>query len=46
MRNESKKAKGINKNLVDDEQKNKTYQNVLFNRSYIRHEMNRFEVVG
>ena len=29
------------KNVVDDELKHKDYQNVLFNRSYMRHEMNR-----
>ena len=31
---ESKKAKGINKNAVDDELKYGDYNNVLFSRSY------------
>ena len=30
---ESKKEKGSNKNVVDDELKNKDYKNILFNRS-------------
>ena len=34
---ESKKAKNINKNVVDDELKHEDYKSVLFNRSYIRH---------
>ena len=37
---ESKKAKYINKNVVDDELKHQDYKNVLFNRSYVRHKMN------
>ena len=36
-----KKQKKINKNVVDDELKYEDYKNVLFNRSYMRHEMNR-----
>ena len=40
---ESKKAKVINKNAVDHELKYKNYKNVLFNRSYMRHEMNRIQ---
>ena len=38
-----KKAKGININLVDDEMKYKDYKNVLFNRSFMRYEMNRIQ---
>ena len=38
---ESENLKGINKNVVDDELKHEDYKNVLFNRSYLRHEMNR-----
>ena len=41
--NESKKAKDINKNVVDDELKHKDCKNVLFNRSYMRHEMIRIQ---
>ena len=33
--------KGINKNVVDDELKYEDYKNVLFNRSCMRHEINR-----
>ena len=40
---ESKKAKAINKNFVDDELKYENYKNILFNRSYMRHEMNRIQ---
>ena len=40
---ESKKAKVINQNAVDHELKYKNYKNVLFNRSYMRHEMNRIQ---
>ena len=40
---ESEKAKGINKNAVDDELKYEDYKNVLFNRSYIRHKTNRIQ---
>ena len=40
--NESKKA-DINKNVVDDELKYKDCKNVLFNRSYMRHEMIRIQ---
>ena len=32
-----------NKNVVDHELKYKDYKNVLFNRSYMRHEMNRIQ---
>ena len=38
---ESKKAKVINENVVDDELKYEVCENVLFNRSYMRHGMNR-----
>ena len=38
---ESKKAKGINRNVVDDELKYEDYKIVLFNRLYMRHKMNR-----
>ena len=38
---ESKKAKVINENVVDDELKYEDCKNVLFNRSYMRHGMNR-----
>ena len=41
---ESKKAKD-NKNVADHEGKSKDYKNVLFNRSYMRHEMNRFQSI-
>ena len=37
---ESKKTKGINKKVVDDELKYEDCKNVLFSRSYLRHEMN------
>ena len=40
---ESKKAKGINKNAVNDELKYVDYKNVLFNSSYTRHEMDRIK---
>ena len=40
---ESKKAKGINKSVADDKLKYKGYKNVLFNRSYMRHEINRIQ---
>ena len=40
---ESKKAKGINKNVVHDELKYEDYKNILFNKSYMRHEMNRIQ---
>ena len=36
---EFKKAKVINKNVVCDEPKQEDYKNVLFNRSYMRHEV-------
>ena len=39
-----KKAKGINKNVIDNELKHTDYKNFLFNnRSYMRHEMNRIQ---
>ena len=38
---ESKKAKSTNKNVVDNEPKYEDYKNVLFKRSYMRHDMNR-----
>ena len=31
----------MNKNVVDNELKYNAYKNYLFNRSYMRHEMNR-----
>ena len=40
---ESKKAKGINKNVVYDELKDQYYKNILFIRLYMRHEMNRIK---
>ena len=40
---ESKKVKGNNKNVVDDELKYEDYKNVLLNRSYMRHETNRIQ---
>ena len=41
---ESKKAKDINKNVADDEElKYEDCKNVLFNKSYMRHEMNRIQ---
>ena len=40
---ESKKSKAIKKNVVNDELKYEDYKNVLFNRSYTRHEMNRIQ---
>ena len=36
---EFKKAKSINENVDDDELKYEDNKNVLFNRSYMRHEM-------
>ena len=39
---ESKKAKGIHKN-VDNQLKYEDHNNVLFNRSLVRHEMNRIQ---
>ena len=40
---ESKKAKDIDKNVVDDEQKYENYKNALFNISYMRYKMNRIQ---
>ena len=40
---ESKKAEGINKNVVDDELKYEDCKNILFNRSYMKHAMNRIQ---
>ena len=40
---ESKKAKDIGKNIVDDKLRYEDYKNVLFNRSYMRYEMNRIQ---
>ena len=34
------KSKGINKKVADDELKYEDCKNVLFSRSYVRHEMN------
>ena len=39
----SKKAKGSNENVIHDELKYEVYKNVLFNRSYMRCEMNRIQ---
>ena len=39
---ESKRVKGINKN-INDEPKYEHYKNILFNRSRMRHEMNRIQ---
>ena len=33
----------INKNFVDDALKYEGYENILFNRSYMRHEINRIQ---
>ena len=41
--NESSKVKNINKNVADGELKYKNYKNVLFNRSYMTHEMKRIQ---
>ena len=35
---EYKKAKGINENVVDDKRKYEDYKNILFNRTFLRHE--------
>ena len=43
---ESEKEKGINKNVAYDELKSEDYQNVLLNRSYRRHEINRIQSKG
>ena len=40
---EPKKVKYVNKNVVDEELKYKDYKIVLFNRSYMKHEMNRIQ---
>ena len=40
---ESKKEKTLIKKFVDDELRYKHYKNLLFNRSYMRHEMNRVQ---
>ena len=40
---EGKKVKDINENVVDDELKYEDYKNVLFNRSYMRHKVNRIQ---
>ena len=40
---ESKKAKSINKNAVNDELKFEDSKSVFFNRSYMRHEISRNE---
>ena len=42
-KHESKKAKNINKNVIDDELKYEDCKNVLFNKSYMRNEMNRIQ---
>ena len=38
-----KDAKGINKNVVGHELKFDDYKNVLFNATYMKHEMNRMQ---
>ena len=38
---DSKQVKGINDIFVNDELKYEDYKNVLLNRSYMKHEMNR-----
>ena len=40
---ETKKAKTINKAVANDELKYEDYKNVLFNRSYMRQDMNRIQ---
>ena len=40
---ESKKAKGINKSVVDNELKYEDYKMVLFNKSDMRNEMNKIQ---
>ena len=40
---ESKKAKGIYKNVVDNELKHEDYKMVLFNKSDMRNEMNKIQ---
>ena len=40
---ECKKAKGINKNVVNDELKYEDYKNVLLSGSHKRHEMDRMQ---
>ena len=40
---ESKKAKDINRNVVDDELKYEDYISNLLDGSYMRHEMNRIQ---
>ena len=40
---ESKKAKDINKNVVDDELGYEDYKNTFFNISYMRHWKNRIQ---
>ena len=40
---EPKKAEGINKNVVNDELNYEDYKYVLFNRSYMRQDMNRIQ---
>ena len=43
---ESKKAKNINKYVLDGELKYEDYKNVLFHRSYIRHEIHNIQSKG
>ena len=40
---ESKKVKGINKNVANDEPRYEDYKNVLFSRSYMRYEVNKIQ---
>ena len=39
----TKKAKCINKNVINDELKYEDYKNAFFNRSFMRHKMNRIQ---
>ena len=36
----------IFKNVVDDELKYDDYKNILFNRPYMRHEMNKIQIIS
>ena len=43
---EPDKAKDINKNVFDDKVEYEDYKNALFNRSYIRYDMNRTQNIS
>ena len=43
VKHKSKKAKVINKSVVEDELKYENYTNVLFNRLCMQHEINRIQ---